>query len=180
MSKRIFTLLLALMLCPVFCACGQQAEDAVPTEAPAPAVSAEPAPTPTPAPTAAPSPAATPEPTAEPTPEPTAEPPPEPTPEPTSEPTASGSGRRPGLPDAGLHPAEPSSTPDPTIAQRREKAILFLEKDVEDLIGELGEPLERSYAPSCLGDGEDGILVYEGFTVYTYREGGRETVIDVA
>ena len=43
-----------------------------------------------------------------------------------------------------------------------------------------GEPLERNYAPSCLGGGEDGELVYEGFTVYTYREGDRETVTDVS
>ena len=48
------------------------------------------------------------------------------------------------------------------------------------LIEALGEPLERNYAPSCLGGGEDGELVYEGFTVYTYREGDRETVTDVS
>ena len=53
-------------------------------------------------------------------------------------------------------------------------------EDVTKLIDALGEPLERNYAPSCLGGGEDGELVYEGFTVYTYREGDRETVKDVA
>ena len=31
-------------------------------------------------------------------------------------------------------------------------------------------------ARSCLGDGDDGNLYYEGFTVYTYREDGEETV----
>jgi len=27
-----------------------------------------------------------------------------------------------------------------------------------------------------MGEGEDGVWVYEGFTVYTYRENGNETV----
>ena len=88
----------------------------------------------------------------------------------------------PALPDAGLH--EQEETPEPyaeaEIAQRLELAKSFLEKDVQDLIDALGEPLERSYAPSCLGTGEDGELRYEGFSVYTFREGERETVIDVA
>ena len=31
--------------------------------------------------------------------------------------------------------------------------------------------------PSCLGEGEDGNLYYDGFTVYTYRDvDGSETV----
>ena len=28
----------------------------------------------------------------------------------------------------------------------------------------------------CMGEGEDGIWTYDGFTVYTYKEGGSETV----
>ena len=30
-----------------------------------------------------------------------------------------------------------------------------------------------------MGDGEDGCLYYDGFTVYTYREGESEVVYDV-
>lgn len=86
----------------------------------------------------------------------------------------------PVLPDAGLHAAAEKPEADPEIAKRLELAKTFVDKDVQDLIDELGEPLERSYAPSCLGDGEDGELRYEGFSVYTYREGERETVTDVA
>lgn len=86
----------------------------------------------------------------------------------------------PVLPDAGLHAAEEKAEADPEIAKRLELAKSFVDKDVQDLIDELGEPLERSYAPSCLGSGEDGELRYEGFSVYTYREGERETVTDVA
>ena len=85
----------------------------------------------------------------------------------------------PALPDAGLHAAEEKPAENAEIARRLELAKSYVDKDVQDLIDELGEPLERSYAPSCLGDGEDGELRYEGFTVYTYREDGVETVTDV-
>jgi hypothetical protein len=30
-----------------------------------------------------------------------------------------------------------------------------------------------------MGDGEDGELHYDGFTVYTYKEGSSEKVVDV-
>ena len=44
----------------------------------------------------------------------------------------------------------------------------------------IGEPNDSRYAQSCLGDGEDGELYYDGFTVYTYRApDGTETVYDV-
>ena len=49
---------------------------------------------------------------------------------------------------------------------------------MEDLYALIGEPGSSDYAPSCLnpGVGEDGNLYYEGFIVYTYREGDTETV----
>lgn len=48
---------------------------------------------------------------------------------------------------------------------------------MEDLIAAIGEPESSDYAPSCLGEGEDGNLYYDGFTVYTYRDtDGQETV----
>ena len=40
-------------------------------------------------------------------------------------------------------------------------------------------PESVSYASSCLGSGEDGELVYNGFTVYTYKEGDSEVVQNV-
>ena len=45
----------------------------------------------------------------------------------------------------------------------------------------IGEPTNGSeYASSCLIDGEDGVLYYDGFTVYTLRYAdGTETVYDV-
>jgi hypothetical protein len=55
----------------------------------------------------------------------------------------------------------------------------YIDAPVEDLIAEIGEPVDRDYAPSCMGSGDDGNLYYDGFTVYTYREGDSEVVIDV-
>lgn len=158
MSKRVRFLILALLLIPALCACGQENASPVPTEPPAPEVSPAPADA-APLPTEAPA-AEAPAETAEPVPE---------------DPDA-----RPALPDAGLHPAEEKPAEDPEIAARKALALQYVDQDAEALIRELGEPLERSYAPSCLGKGEDGELCYEGFTVYTYREGDRETVKDVS
>lgn len=54
-----------------------------------------------------------------------------------------------------------------------------IDKPVSALYDLIGEPGDSDYAPSCFGDGEDGNLYYDGFTVYTYRENGEETVRDV-
>lgn len=49
-------------------------------------------------------------------------------------------------------------------------------RPVADLYMMIGEPASSDYAPSCMGDGEDGNLYYDGFIVYTYREGDEESV----
>lgn len=50
-------------------------------------------------------------------------------------------------------------------------------KDVSELYALIGEPASADYAPSCLVEGgEDGMLYYDGFVVYTVREGDVETV----
>ena len=67
------------------------------------------------------------------------------------------------------------ATPAPT-ASPMETAQTFVDKEAEELIAVIGEPLSSDYAPSCLGPGKDGELCYEGFTVYTYKEGGSEIV----
>ena len=58
-------------------------------------------------------------------------------------------------------------------------AMEYIGRPVDELISVIGEPEDRDYAPSCMGDGEDGNLYYAGFIVYTYRENGEETVQDV-
>ena len=153
MKKRFLSLALVLLLALSFCACGSPS-----APAPTPEVSA---------PTAEPAPAAD-------------APAPTEVPAPTEAPEAQVPDARPILPDAGLHEAESPAAEDPEIAARRELALSYVNQDAAALIEALGEPLERTYAPSCLGSAQDGELTYEGFTVYTYREGDRETVRDVA
>ena len=46
----------------------------------------------------------------------------------------------------------------------------------KETMAAIGEPVSSDYAPSCLGEGEDGNLYYDGFTVYTYRDDTGETV----
>lgn len=69
-------------------------------------------------------------------------------------------------------------TPDRQTAAA-EDARAFIGESASSMIAAIGEPISSSYAPSCMGDGDDGELIYDGFTVYTYREGGVETVQDV-
>lgn len=74
-------------------------------------------------------------------------------------------------------PAEESEAPAEEEPSPLEAAKEFEGAPLEDLIAAVGEPLSSDYAPSCLGEGEDGNLYYDGFTVYTYRDvDGSETV----
>lgn len=81
-------------------------------------------------------------------------------------------------PEESQAPAEEPAPADPQPATV-EDARAFIGQGVDSLTAALGAPLSSSYAPSCLGSGEDGELIYDGFTVYTYREDGVETVEDV-
>lgn len=89
--------------------------------------------------------------------------------EPAAEPSAA--------PEASEAPAEESEAPAEEEPSPLEAAKEFEGAPLEDLIAAVGEPLSSDYAPSCLGEGEDGNLYYDGFTVYTYRDvDGSETV----
>lgn len=59
-----------------------------------------------------------------------------------------------------------------------ETALTFVDQDAAALISAIGEPLETQYEASCSGPGDDGVWTYDGFTVYTYRENGVETIVD--
>ena len=72
---------------------------------------------------------------------------------------------------------------DETVPTEEQKSAFELAQScvdmtLDDLIALIGEPESADYAPSCLnpGVGEDGNLYYDGFIVYTYREGDTETV----
>lgn len=61
-----------------------------------------------------------------------------------------------------------------------EQAQALIDSDVSALYEAIGEPYDSMYASSCLGEGEDGELYYDGFTVYTYRDtDGSESIYDV-
>lgn len=99
------------------------------------------------------------------TPAPTAEPAPAVTPAPTAEPVPE--------PTPAVETTDVGMSEEPdlyTVAKG------FEGKSLSELIAAIGEPLSSDYAPSCLGSGEDGLLEYDGFAVYTYREGDTERV----
>ena len=80
-------------------------------------------------------------------------------------------------------PAETAATEEPAeaiaarrIAENKALAESCVEKNVLELYELIGAPESSEYAPSCLVEGEDGTLYYEGFVVYTTREGDVETV----
>lgn len=84
--------------------------------------------------------------------------------------------------------AAPETTvPETTENQPTEDAVAApvdlakscIDKGVDELFALIGEPESSDYAPSCLMEGEDGMLFYDGFIVYTYRLDGTETVVDV-
>ena len=101
---------------------------------------------------------------AEPEPEPTSEPAPVPAPEPIPEPVPE--------PTPELEPM-----PEPS-GDRLEKALACVDQDISVLYAAIGEPDSSRYEYSCSGPGDDGVLFYDGFLVFTYKENGVETVVD--
>ncbi len=59
-------------------------------------------------------------------------------------------------------------------------ALEYIDLPIDDLRRKIGDPISEEYVGSCLGNGYDGVLTYDGFTVYTYKEGNAETVRVVA
>ena len=93
----------------------------------------------------------------------------------TSKPAASAPASKPAQSKpAASAPAEtkPAEPAKPTASQ----ASGYVGSSASALESALGAPASKSYSPSCMGEGEDGIWTYDGFTVYTYKEGGSETV----
>ncbi len=83
-------------------------------------------------------------------------------------------------PEGETVPTQEPEKEEPAGPSALEKAKALEGESVEELIAAIGEPVSREdYAPSCLGEGEDGIWHYEGFAVYTYRENGSESVYAV-
>ena len=96
--------------------------------------------------------------------------------EPTAAPTEEPAATEPAATEPAAEPeeTEPAAEPEDSLL---ETAKTVEGADVNELIAAIGEPESSDYAPSCLGEGEDGNLYYDGFTVYTYRDtDGTETV----
>lgn len=74
--------------------------------------------------------------------------------------------------------AAPAEQAAPAETASLETALKYVGKDVNKLYSAIGKPASSEYASSCIGNGEDGLLYYDGFTVTTYRENGKETVQD--
>ena len=77
-------------------------------------------------------------------------------------------------------PEAPAQEPEEAAEQTSalETALTFVDQDAAALVQAIGEPLETQYEASCSGPGDDGVWTYDGFTVYTYRENGVETIVD--
>lgn len=87
--------------------------------------------------------------------------------------TGNGSSGTPApAPEPQPEPPKPTEPAKPTASQ----AQGYVGQAASSLKAALGAPSSTSYSPSCMGEGEDGIWTYDGFTVYTYRENGTETV----
>lgn len=76
-------------------------------------------------------------------------------------------------PSSTAEAAEPEGNEDKALAES------MIGEEVSKLIEAIGEPESADYASSCLGPGEDGELQYDGFTVYTYKEGDSEVIQNV-
>ena len=96
-----------------------------------------------------------------------------PAPKPAGQPQAQSAPKPAEPPQEQPAPEPPAEKkPAPTAAD----ASAYIGQSASSLISALGQPGSTDYASSCLGEGEDGELRYDGFTVYTYRENGTETV----
>ena len=76
----------------------------------------------------------------------------------------------------------PQPEPEPEPETPAASPYDYIGVDIGTFYSVFGSPTGNvSYGPSCMGDGEDGILSYGSFTVYTFRSSdGSETVTDVA
>ncbi|MBQ6431060.1 MAG: hypothetical protein IJJ99_04195 [Oscillospiraceae bacterium] len=76
--------------------------------------------------------------------------------------------------------ATESVSESPGYPAEYETALTCIGKSADELKAAIGEPIDAYYEESCIAVGDDGILDYGTFTVYTFREadGSAETVVD--
>lgn len=92
--------------------------------------------------------------------------------------TAPGAGSQ-NTPDSAAPETEPqpgSQTEQPVSSEAKDIAMSMEGQSTSDLFAAIGQPQSADYTTSCMGPGEDGNLYYDGFVVYTYREGSSEVI----
>ena len=72
----------------------------------------------------------------------------------------------------------PAAEDAAAVEEAVQKALKLKDRPVSELYNAIGEPVSEDSAPSCMGSGEDVNLYYDGFTVYTYKEGDSQIVVD--
>ena len=97
-------------------------------------------------------------------PEPSTEPESAVEPEPTGDQTSASTGSQP-----------PTEGP---AAATLEDVQALVGQDVANLYAIAGQPQDSHYEYSCSGPGDDGILYYQDYIVFTYVEDGVETIVD--
>lgn len=72
---------------------------------------------------------------------------------------------------------QPDPTPEQSVSAEAKAIAMSMEgQPTSALFDAIGQPQYADYTTSCMGPGEDGNLYYDGFVVYTYREGGSEVI----
>lgn len=108
----------------------------------------------------------------------TPEPQPEPQPEPATDEPAPAAEEP--IPAPQPEPEQHEMTSTEKLAKVKELLASNGQFSVSKLYSAIGYPNYSDYAPSCLDlDGEDGMLYYDGFVVYTLKKENSEVVIDV-
>lgn len=77
-------------------------------------------------------------------------------------------------PETAPQPDSPSG--QPVSSEAKAIAMSMEGQSTSALFDAIGQPRSSDYTTSCMGPGEDGNLYYDGFVVYTYREGGSEVI----
>lgn len=84
--------------------------------------------------------------------------------------------------------AAPATKPQPVPGSFSESDTNFilngktvsLDENMDSVLSKLGNAQNVYSAPSCHGDGEDKTFEYDGFTVYSYPNGGQDKVLEVS
>lgn len=74
--------------------------------------------------------------------------------------------------------AAPVSDKESAAEEAVQKALKLKDRPVSELYDAVGEPDSEESSPSCMGPGEDVMLYYDGFSVFTYKEGSSQVVKD--